>query len=104
MLLSKKQKNEAVFMFQEGYSIEFIAESLNCRLPYINFVLKEIYLSDNDLFLVKSISEEGIYYMFCKNIEKRLISKEERRIWNEWDFTHEEKFKIEHLYGFKKRW
>lgn len=95
------QKNNIIFLRQEGKSLDYIHEYTKVPFNQINIILRNIYDSENHIFIVKSLDKINKYFVFIEDSEKELYINDGYFIMNLKDFDDYELKQIYKLYGFR---
>lgn len=101
MILSHEVKKEIIFLNQRGFDNQFISESLGVSIPRINWVLDRIYNDKNQIFVIQSLDDKNVYYVFHGIKENKLEFNSDGIIINGWLFDGRTKQALNTLYGFR---
>lgn len=99
--LKYQQKINVISLRQEGKSLDYIHEFTKVPLNQINIILRNIYDSENHIFIVKSLDKFNKYFVFIEDQEKELYINDGYYIMNLQDFDDYELKQIYKLYGFR---
>jgi len=99
--LNPQIRSQIIFLSQEGKSSQYIAKFLKIGIEVVLQTLWMVYNSENHIFLSKSMTDEGVYFLMSKLKEDVLIVDEDGFIVNEYSFSQETKMVLSQLYGFR---